>query len=37
MAYFLLANLHDRLGDRRKASEYARLAAQAAEAAGGVR
>jgi arylsulfatase A-like enzyme/tetratricopeptide (TPR) repeat protein len=36
MAYFLLANLHDRLGDPRKASEYGRLAAQAAEVGGGV-
>jgi arylsulfatase A-like enzyme/tetratricopeptide (TPR) repeat protein len=35
MAYFLLANLHDRLGDSRRASEYARLAAEVGANRGG--
>jgi arylsulfatase A-like enzyme/tetratricopeptide (TPR) repeat protein len=35
MAYFLLGNLHHRLGDSARASEYARLAAQVAETGGG--
>jgi arylsulfatase A-like enzyme/tetratricopeptide (TPR) repeat protein len=35
MAYVLLANLHNRLGDGERASEYARLAADAAKGQGG--
>jgi arylsulfatase A-like enzyme/tetratricopeptide (TPR) repeat protein len=37
MAYFILANLYQRLGNSEQASEYSRLAAQAAESGGGGR
>jgi len=37
MAYFLLANLYQRLGNSERESEYARLAAQAAESGEGER
>ena len=37
MAYFILANLYQRLGNSERASEYSRLAAQAAESGGGAR
>jgi len=37
MAYFILANLSQRLGDSERASEYMRLAKQAAESSGGGR
>jgi arylsulfatase A-like enzyme/tetratricopeptide (TPR) repeat protein len=35
MAYFILANLYQRLGNLERASEYARLAERAAESGGG--
>jgi hypothetical protein len=35
MAYFILANLYQRLGNPERASEYARLAERAAESGGG--
>jgi arylsulfatase A-like enzyme/tetratricopeptide (TPR) repeat protein len=37
MAYFILVNLYQRLGNSERAAEYTRLAAQAAESAGGGR
>ena len=37
MAYFLLANLYQRLGEPERASEYTRLAARVAETGGGGR
>jgi len=37
MAYFILVNLYQRLGNSERVSEYTRLAAQAAESGGGER